>query len=73
MPPTRRNPAFFDIYTLDVTRRMPRRERVYQQDGSNNVAAWAPDGTALIVAQHREAGQPRTSIWCRSTAARPAC
>lgn len=44
-----RNPAFFDIYTLDVDDPGAAPRRVYQQDGSNSVAAWAPDGSALIV------------------------
>jgi dipeptidyl aminopeptidase/acylaminoacyl peptidase len=44
-----REPAFFDIYTLDVDASGAAPRRVYQQDGTNEVAAWAPDGGALIV------------------------
>ncbi|HUS17153.1 MAG TPA: DPP IV N-terminal domain-containing protein, partial [Chloroflexia bacterium] len=45
-----REAAYFDIYTLTVDEVDAEPRRVYQQDGSNSVAAWAPDGTALIVA-----------------------
>jgi dipeptidyl aminopeptidase/acylaminoacyl peptidase len=44
-----RDPAFFDIYTLALDDPMATPQRVYQQDGSNTVAAWMPDGQALIV------------------------
>lgn len=43
----RRNPAYFDVYTanLDGTN-----ERcVYEQDGSNFVADWSPDGRSLLI------------------------
>lgn len=45
-----RHPAFFDIYTLALDGPDATPHLVYQQDGSNGVAAWAPDGQALIVA-----------------------
>ena len=41
--------AHFDIYVMDIATRKP--VRVMQQDGSNNVAAWAPDDSALIVSR----------------------
>ena len=44
----RRDPAFFDIYTQPVDPPGPPR-RVYTCDGSARVAAWTPDGRALIV------------------------
>src|SRR5262249_28258986 len=44
-----RDRAFFDIYTLALADTEATPTRVYQQDGSNGVAAWAPDGSALIV------------------------
>ncbi len=45
----KRNPNFFDIYTMDVA--TGREELVYQQDGSNGVAAWSPDDKWLVVAR----------------------
>ena len=44
-----RDPAFFDIYTLALDEEGAAPVCVYQQDGSNTAAAWAPDGSALIV------------------------
>jgi dipeptidyl aminopeptidase/acylaminoacyl peptidase len=48
----KRNPNFFDIYVMDVA--TGREEMVYQQDGSNNVAAWSPDGRYMIVSHTNE-------------------
>jgi dipeptidyl aminopeptidase/acylaminoacyl peptidase len=42
-----RDERFFDIYVLDVAGR--RAERVLQHDGENAVAAWSPDGKALVI------------------------
>ncbi|MGH9866976.1 MAG: alpha/beta fold hydrolase [Candidatus Polarisedimenticolia bacterium] len=41
-----RQEAFFDLYVMDVASR--RAERVLQHDGNNTVAAWSPDGKALV-------------------------
>ena len=43
----RRDPAFFDVCVQEVPDGEPR--MVYQQDGSNSVLAWSPDGRYLIV------------------------
>jgi dipeptidyl aminopeptidase/acylaminoacyl peptidase len=48
----KRNPNFFDIYVMDVA--TGREEMVYQQDGSNNVAAWSQDGRWMIVSHTNE-------------------
>ena len=45
----KRNPNFFDIYTMDVT--TGQESLVYQQDGSNGVAAWSPDGRFIVVSR----------------------
>jgi dipeptidyl aminopeptidase/acylaminoacyl peptidase len=44
-----RNPNFFDIYTMDVS--SGQESLVYQQDGSNGVAAWSPDGRFIVVSR----------------------
>ena len=44
-----RHPAHFDVYVMKVpggTARM-----VYQNDGSNSVAAWTPDGSGLVISR----------------------
>ncbi|HKP72047.1 MAG TPA: S9 family peptidase, partial [Pyrinomonadaceae bacterium] len=43
----KRNPNFFDIYVMDVA--TGAESLVYQQDGSNSVAAWSPDGRFIVV------------------------
>lgn len=48
----KRNPNFFDIYMMDVA--TGREEMAYQQDGSNNVAAWSYDGRYLVVSHANE-------------------
>lgn len=48
----KRNPNFFDIYLMDVG--TGREEMVYQQDGSNGVAAWSMDGRYLVVSHNNE-------------------
>jgi dipeptidyl aminopeptidase/acylaminoacyl peptidase len=48
----KRNPNFFDIYVMDVA--TGREEMVYQQDGSNGVAAWSYDGRYMIVSHTNE-------------------
>ncbi|HYO90802.1 MAG TPA: DPP IV N-terminal domain-containing protein, partial [Pyrinomonadaceae bacterium] len=48
----KRNPNFFDIYVMDVT--TGREEMVYQQDGSNGVAAWSQDGRYMVVSHNNE-------------------
>ncbi|MFL6210145.1 MAG: prolyl oligopeptidase family serine peptidase [Pyrinomonadaceae bacterium] len=45
----KRNPNFFDIYIMDV--QTGREELVYQQDGSNDFAAWSPDDKQIVVAR----------------------
>jgi dipeptidyl aminopeptidase/acylaminoacyl peptidase len=45
----KRNPNFFDIYVMDV--QTGREELVYQQDGSNDFAAWSPDDKQIVVAR----------------------
>ena len=44
-----RHPAHFDVYVMEApggTARM-----VYQNDGSNSVAAWTPDGSGLVISR----------------------
>jgi dipeptidyl aminopeptidase/acylaminoacyl peptidase len=48
----KRNPNYFDIYVMDL--QTGREEVVYQQDGSNNVAAWSFDGRYLVVSHTNE-------------------
>jgi dipeptidyl aminopeptidase/acylaminoacyl peptidase len=48
----KRNPNFFDIYVMDVA--SGREDMVYQQDGSNNVAAWSMDGRYMVVSHGNE-------------------
>ncbi|HKS27568.1 MAG TPA: S9 family peptidase [Pyrinomonadaceae bacterium] len=48
----KRNPNFFDIYVMDVA--TGREEMVYQQDGSNGVAAWSQDGRYMVVSHNNE-------------------
>ena len=48
----RRDPNFFDVYVMDLG--TAREELVYQQDGSNGVAVWSPDGRSLIVSRSNE-------------------
>jgi dipeptidyl aminopeptidase/acylaminoacyl peptidase len=48
----KRNPNFFDIYIMDVA--TGREELVYQQDGSNGVAAWSFDDRYLVVSHSNE-------------------
>lgn len=48
----KRNPNFFDIYIMDVA--TGREEMVYQQDGSNNVAAWSFDDRFMVVSHTNE-------------------
>jgi dipeptidyl aminopeptidase/acylaminoacyl peptidase len=48
----KRNPNFFDIYVMDVA--TGREELVYQQDGSNGVAAWSYDDRYMIVSHTNE-------------------
>ncbi len=45
----KRNPNYFDIYVMDVA--SGREELVYQQDGSNDFAAWSPDDRQIVVAR----------------------
>ncbi|MBI4234459.1 MAG: S9 family peptidase [Chloroflexi bacterium] len=45
----RRNPAFFDIYVQETSATEAR--PVLQQDGSNSVASWSPDGRYLVVSR----------------------
>lgn len=42
-----RNPAYFDVYTANLDGTDVR--RVYEQDGSNFVSDWSPDGTSLLI------------------------
>ncbi|HEY0322754.1 MAG TPA: S9 family peptidase [Pyrinomonadaceae bacterium] len=48
----KRDPNFFDIYVMDVA--TGREDMVYQQDGSNGVAAWSDDGRYLVVSHNNE-------------------
>jgi dipeptidyl aminopeptidase/acylaminoacyl peptidase len=48
----KRNPNYFDIYTMDVV--TGREEMVYQQDGSNSVQAWSFDDRQLVVSHNNE-------------------
>ena len=48
----RRDPNFFDVYVMDL--QTAREELVYQQDGSNGIAAWSPDGRSLVVSRSNE-------------------
>jgi dipeptidyl aminopeptidase/acylaminoacyl peptidase len=45
----KRNPNFFDIYTMDVA--TAEESLVYQQDGSNAPVAWSADGRFLVVSR----------------------
>lgn len=45
----RRHRAFFDVYVRDLDAAEAR--LVWQQDGSNGVVAWSPDGRYLLVSQ----------------------
>jgi dipeptidyl aminopeptidase/acylaminoacyl peptidase len=45
----KRNPNFFDIYTMEVATGVE--SLVYQQDGSNAVSAWSPDGRFIVVSR----------------------
>ncbi len=45
----RRHRAFFDVYVRDLGADEAR--LVWQQDGSNGVVAWSPDGRYLLVSQ----------------------
>lgn len=45
----KRNPNFFDIYTMDVA--TGAESLVYQQDGSNAAVAWSPDGRFIVVSR----------------------
>jgi dipeptidyl aminopeptidase/acylaminoacyl peptidase len=45
----KRNPNFFDIYTMDVA--TGAESLVYQQDGSNAAVAWSPDGRYIVVSR----------------------
>lgn len=45
----RRHPAFFDVYVRDLDGSNER--RVLEQDGSNFVADWSPDGRRLLVSR----------------------
>ena len=45
----RRHRAFFDVYVRDVGADEAR--LVWQQDGSNGVVSWSPDGRYLLVSQ----------------------
>lgn len=42
-----RDPAFFDVYVREISGGEPR--IVFQQDGSNSVLCWSPDGRYLVV------------------------
>ncbi|MDQ2742734.1 MAG: S9 family peptidase [Chloroflexota bacterium] len=42
-----RNPAYFDVYVSDIDGSNQR--LVYQQDGSNFVTDWSPDGKKLLI------------------------
>ncbi len=44
-----RHPAHFDVYVMEVPDGAAR--MVYQNDGSNSVAAWTPDGSGLVVSR----------------------
>lgn len=48
----KRNKDFFDVYVMDVA--TGREELVYQQDGSNDVAAWSFDDRQLVVSHSGE-------------------
>ena len=48
----KRNPNFFDIYVMDIA--TGREDLIYQQDGSNEVAAWSFDDRFLIVSHDNE-------------------
>lgn len=48
----KRNPNFFDVYTMDVA--TGREDLVYQQDGSNNPAAWSFDDRYIVVSHGNE-------------------
>ncbi|MCA1556971.1 MAG: S9 family peptidase, partial [Acidobacteria bacterium] len=48
----KRNPNFFDIYVMDIM--SGREEMVYQQDGSNSVAAWSQNGRYMVVSHTNE-------------------
>lgn len=45
----KRNPNFFDIYTMDVSN--GQESLVYQQDGSNAAVAWSSDGRYIVVSR----------------------
>lgn len=45
----KRNPNFFDIYTMDVA--TGAESLVYQQDGSNAPVAWSHDGRFIVVSR----------------------
>jgi dipeptidyl aminopeptidase/acylaminoacyl peptidase len=45
----KRNPNFFDIYTMDVS--SGQESLVYQQDGSNAPVTWSPDGRFIVVSR----------------------
>lgn len=45
----KRNPNFFDIYTMDVG--SGQESLVYQQDGSNAPVAWSPDSRFIVVSR----------------------
>jgi len=45
----KRNPNFFDIYTMDVA--TGAESLVYQQDGSNAPAAWSHDGRFIVISR----------------------
>jgi dipeptidyl aminopeptidase/acylaminoacyl peptidase len=45
----KRNPNFFDIYTMDVG--SAQESLVYQQDGSNAAVAWSHDGRFIVVSR----------------------
>jgi dipeptidyl aminopeptidase/acylaminoacyl peptidase len=45
----KRNPNFFDIYTMDVA--TGQESLVYQQDGSNGAVAWSPDSRFIVVSR----------------------
>jgi dipeptidyl aminopeptidase/acylaminoacyl peptidase len=45
----KRNPNFFDIYTMDVA--TGAESLVYQQDGSNAAVAWSADGRFIVVSR----------------------
>ena len=44
-----RHPAHFDAYVMEVPGATAR--IVYQNDGSNSVAAWTPDGSGLVISR----------------------